>query len=318
MTTETAIQPDATQEDQQQESKEQQQEQRSTPRMDAIEEIAERREEELRKEIGESVESLYTATQNAQIEPEHEPEPVKEEEPKYRVKIDGEEQEVPLSEILRGYQKDSAASRRLEDAARRQKELDEREERLREQEARLSNVPDTQEDEETATDTGAFLDALYEGDREKAEKLLKDLGIGRRTATQEQINPAEVAALVKQQIAVDGAFEMFKRDFQDVLGDPYLVKIADQFLDEARASGTPEAEAIIQAGNKTRDWVKQFAPAPAQSQDTSRADKLHRKEGMTRMPTANAARSGTQAPMDEETYRKSAIDDLMNQRRRGR
>lgn len=309
MTTETAIQLDANQEVQE---PKQDQEVRSS-RMDAMEEIAARREEELRKEIGDEIEQPVEPEEEVREEVEEE---VKEEEPKYRVKIDGEEQEVPLSEILRGYQKDSAASRRLEEASRRQKELDEREDRLREHEARLSNTPETQATQQMAADPGAFLDALYEGDREKAAKLLNDLGIGRQqTATQEQINPSEVAALVKQQIAVDSAFETFKRDFQDVLKDPYLVKIADQFLDEERASGTPEAEAIIQAGKRTQDWVRKFAP-PAQ--DLSRADKLHRKEGMTRMPTANAARSGTQTPVDEDSYRKEAINDLLNKRNLGR
>lgn len=295
MDTETAIQEDATQETQT--------EVQNNPRMDAMEEIAAKREQELRKELGEE------EVVEEQQEEMQEEKPA--EEPKYHVKIDGEEKEIPLTELLRGYQKDSAASRRLEEAARRQKELDEREAALKEAEARLTNPPEPKAPE---VDPSEFLDALYDGDREKAAKLFNDLYSGRKEATQEvkPVDPAEVAALVKQQIAVEGAFETLKRDYQDVLGDPYLVKVADQFLADELANGTPEADAIVKAGQLTRDWVQKFAPKPA---EPSRTEKLHRKEGMTRMPTATAARSGTQQPIDEDAYRKDALSDLVNKRR---
>jgi len=309
MDKEDAIREDA----QETESKDvEQAEQRSNPRMDAMEEIAAKREQAMNEELGITEE----AEQEEPEKPDAKEEP---EEQKYRVKVDGEEMEVPLSEILRGYQKDSAASRRLEEAARRQKELDDREAALN---ARQSAVEQKIEPviESKPVTTEALLDAIYDGNRDEAAKLFAEFAKGREIATPEQIDPTQVAALVKQQIVVEDALDKFAVDYSDVVKDPYLANLADSFLDAELKSGTHRtySEALKAAGDKTRDWVKQIAPQQT-PQDASRAEKLHRKEGMTTMPRSTAARSSTPEPVDEDSYRRSALEDTINRRQhRGR
>lgn len=58
--------------------------------------------------------------------PEPKPEPRR-----YKVKIDGQESEVTDEELVRGYQRASAASKRLEEVAKARKELEERTSRLK-------------------------------------------------------------------------------------------------------------------------------------------------------------------------------------------
>jgi phage/plasmid primase-like uncharacterized protein len=60
---------------------------------------------------------------------------------KVRTKVDGEEGEVSIDEMLREYQKGKTADRRLADLSRRQRELDEREAQLRAQVAPVATPP---------------------------------------------------------------------------------------------------------------------------------------------------------------------------------
>lgn len=103
------------------------------------------------------------------------------------VKIDGEDVELPVSEVIRGYQKDSTASRRLEEAARERQ-------RLEELKATLENGRDGSDDKNSlSTDevdvdeqVSAVMSALVEGDEASAAEALKRIlaqGRGGKAAT---------------------------------------------------------------------------------------------------------------------------------------
>lgn len=97
--------------------------------------------------------------------------------------VDGEVQQVSVAELAKGHQKSAAASRRMQEAAEKRKQLDQRQKELDEREAALSKSVE-QEDppsEDEPNEDGlideqvnAAVEAIIEGDAEKAAAGLKD------------------------------------------------------------------------------------------------------------------------------------------------
>lgn len=197
-----------------------------------------------------------------------------------KTKIDGVEELKPVSDVLRNYQKDAAASKRLEGAAKREKELDEREAKLNELEQKNSK-PSPEGDA-----INQLLDALYGGDRETAALLLKDFGMERESATPDDL-VQKITPQIKAQIEVDLAINEFSNEFKDIAEDPYLEIVTEKFVQEAMADGKPFKEALRTAGLRTRDWVRQKS-----GNSTINQEKLKRKEAMDSVPSLNIKTAG--------------------------
>ena len=224
------------------------------------------------------------------------------------VKVDGEERQMPLAEVLRGYQKDQAASRRLEEVNRRTREIELREAQLlaREQtSAPQPAIPNTPSPTNADAEKG-FLDSLYLGDesktREALTKMMEERWRHDIPATPDLTTLAsQLVPAIKQQIDLESASTAFAKDFQDIVSDPYLAQRADAFLNAELAQGIPLAEAMPKAGRATRDWVKTIAGVPlaeSQPSTTARAEKLARKQAIDN-PPATSVSSAAPAPLAE-------------------
>lgn len=210
-----------------------------------------------------------------------------------RVKIDGEEKDLSEADVIKGFQKDATASKRLEEAARKQKELDARETALTERERQIVAAQQAVKDSPTppAPEGDAvkeFLTAFYEGDEEKTEQALRRLTAGRPPATHEPDLSSIVPAVkdqVKKELEAEKAVTEFTKDYKDIIDDPYLAKVADAFFDAEIKDGKSFSEALKTAGNNTRDWIKKYTPEPAPS---ARQERLSRKESIDNLPVTSA------------------------------
>lgn len=224
-----------------------------------------------------------------------------------RVKIDGEEQEIPENDVIKGFQKDATASKRLEEASRIKKELDARETALAERERQIVAAQAAQAIKDSPTPPAPegdavkeFLTAFYEGDEEKTEQALRRLTAGRPSATPEPDYKSIVPAVkdqVKKELEAEKAVMEFTKDYKDIIDDPYLAKVADTFFDAEIKGGKSFSEALTTAGNNTRDWIKKYAPEPA---STARQERLSRKESIDNLPVTSAV-SGAVSKDEPET-----------------
>jgi len=243
--------------------------QQNDERTDAIEALANQREAEILAESGEQTEEDETAE-----EPIDESEAT--EEPKeqlVKVKIDGEEVELPISEVLKGYQKDATASKRLEQAANERQELDqlraeydakqiEKEEPV--QESNLSNDDEL----ERANKITSALDDLNVGSDEErlaATKALEELFGGRgNTATQEDID-LKISQATQQEVQsrlntqqYEAAQSGFIDDNQDIVSatsdDPFRVNVFNEILREKLNTAETHEQAFKDAGSEFRKW----------------------------------------------------------------
>jgi hypothetical protein len=231
-----------------------------------------------------------------------------------KVKVDGVESEVSIAEMVRSFQKESAATHRLEEASRL---LREAKASTQEQPAPAATpTPATDAKPNVAPGLKEFINAVYEGDEERAAELFGTM-MGGATAKAEAptLNVNEIAAQVEQQIQVKSALAQFGKDFTEIAGNPYLQQIADGYLGEELASGKhPSFNAALTAsGNRVRDWVRdtaaQITPAVA-SPTTTRQEKLERKASVTPIKVA----AGISASASEEKPQ-SASDVIAEMRR---
>lgn len=243
------------------------------------------------------------------------------------VKIDGEEREIDDEELVRGYQKNQTASKRLEEAANRQKELDAREVAIRAEEARIAEqiqkiqtpLSEPQGSEVAVTDEAdydALLNAIYEGDNTKAKKLLGKLQIGGRApaATPQAVDldgiAEKAAAKAAERIAMNSAMEKFQKDYTDIVANPHLAKVADGFLEE-ELRNKPFAEALDEAGKRTREWIAEITPKPKeQTQTPAREAARANKEKVDNLPSQSSVSSSANDDVDE-----SASDVIRNMRK---
>jgi hypothetical protein len=276
------------------------------PRNAYLEQLAQAESQRQLEELGitetdAQIETQATDEKGAEPEPNEQPTPEPEANGKrmVKVKVDGEEIDVPEDEVIRSYQKDSAASKRLEAAAAKMREVEERERALNEREAQLSRQTQAQPDSTEpppSTDDAAqqFLDAMYEGEGDKAKEALKKLLPQGRQETTQQVDVNAIVPTVAQQVRAqierDNALEKFSKDYEDIVSDPYLASVADNFLKAELDANKDKTygEALEEAGKQTRDWLKKLTPTPS----TTRSEILAKKEQIDTVPTTNATSGG--------------------------
>jgi hypothetical protein len=241
----------------------------SSDRQKALEEIYERRSKEISEEDFEEPEGGAVES------------PIWHDggEWKTRIKVDGEEIEVPFDSLRGSHQKDQASQKRFEAAAAKERQLVAREQQINQYVANLNSRPSQQD----ATKEGEVSDvddivekyhsALFEDDAQEAARLLKTLSnSGRGNATQnveevvrraimsyDQSKKAEVEnrQRFEYQKSLEEAVRSFEEDYPDIAESPELRTVADNktvTLTQDNPDWTP-AEIIKAAAEYTRDWA---------------------------------------------------------------
>lgn len=213
------------------------------------------------------------------------------------VKIDGVEMQLPESEVIKGFQKDSAASRRLEEAAQRLKEIEERERRLQEQEqggtpadAQSQGQDDATGGEDADALARKIMDGFVEGNLEEAAQALAQALKGKTPADATPIvDASQVEELIQQQLTANAleadyqkAKEMFDTTFADINQNPRMAQLANSIYLEHLEAGKRPSEAAKLAGDEVRTL---FTPPPQAQQQNSRQE---RKQGIDSITPAAA------------------------------
>jgi hypothetical protein len=227
-----------------------------------------------------------------------------------KVKIDGEEKELPLSEIIKSYQKDSAASRRLEEAAQEWRRIEEERARLQaEAEALKHPKPQQTETQPQNTSQPSVEDArrIYEslmlGDEESGIKALTELltkgrGTEAPTIPVEQV-ASEAAELAQRQIDYKLAMRNFEQKYPDLAKDPDLNRMTVNLVYQTAQTSTTYDEAFEKAATATRDWVRKKVESLGLSVQSPVNERMERKHQLDNLPTASVRQPPKPAPKEE-------------------
>jgi hypothetical protein len=155
---------------------------------------------------------------------------------------------------------------------------------------------------------------MFEGDFDGALHAMDDIGVGRPAPTPTELARTLTPA-VKQQLAVESALEGFQKDFNDIVVDPHLASIADEFLEEeTKVPNQSFAQALTNAGMKTRDWLKQTAgvkPPTGATTTTERTKKLESKASIDNVQALNVTARTTEEPVQTHSQ---IIQEMRKQR----
>ena len=270
-------------------------------------------------------------------------------EPLYTVKVDGQERQVPLSEITASYQMQAAAQNRLNQANVVLGRVRGMEQAAAARAAAPAAPADTPEEpaagESGDIDYTNLVEKLHYADTPEAavafkatvEKIVAGGGGSPDAAA---VTAAQVEARVLERVEWSTALTRFGEDYQDILQDPKVTGIAgsmgralyQQAIQEAHTNGTPRPpyyDIFKEAGDRTREWrnglIRQQAGnsetplmgTPAISLSSGRSA---RKRAAVQPPTprsgvAREAARWDKAPKSDEQRQREGIREI--QRGRG-
>ena len=286
-----------------------------TERERALEAIASSRTALIEEETGQSLTDTQMAKQLA--EPVADPEPAKEPEvQKIKVKVDGVEQEVDVDTLVRTFQKNSAADRRLEEATRLLREAEERAAQAEAAPAKEQESGQTPED--LRNEAATIIDKMYDGDKDAAadaliQLLAKAKGGDQPTRTPVEVDEGAITNRVLERMAVQTAFDKVKTDYPEIISNKDLEILAALKIDRAVAQGTPRAQAMLEAADEIYKTIGKV-PVGRQQEPVANARKDN-KARLDNIPTATASAAPAESPA--ENLSPSAVIAEMARKRLG-
>lgn len=250
-----------------------------------------------------------------------------------KIKVDGVEREVPLSELVRTAQKHEAADKRLAEATRL---LQEAETKRREAEApqQAQPAPAAQAPEQAKPDSSdkvrqdreqkakEFLEAMFHGDEDRATQILAGLmpesPPPQETATKAP-DPEELAAQVEASLERRSALKQFASAYPEVLKDTDLAALADMKLARRLAQGEPFSQALMSIGEELYTKTGLKTPVAA-TQETppaapSQTERVERKKAADPVRGRSASTASTQEAPPSPS---DVIKQMQEARMRGR
>ncbi|MEN6440937.1 MAG: hypothetical protein ABFD97_20395 [Syntrophobacter sp.] len=242
-------------------------------------------------------------------------------EPKEKLVIDGQEQEVPLSKILdagkRALQKDLAADKRLEEATKL----------LRRAEEIASQVPpgkgaqstdDPPKSDADKTQLRELLKAIRYGNDDEAETAFEKAIGGAGSAKSPDVN--EILTTVETRLAGKTILSKFAQPadqggFADIDADPDLKLLAARKVDDLIRSGKSALEwsTYEEAGNYVRGKFGKAPTALAEQSNNALEEKAKRKGRIDNIPSAGGRVPKTPTPDDDQP--KSTQDVILEMKR---
>lgn len=231
---------------------------------------------------------------------------------KFRMRIDGEDRDVDAEKAIRQIQKGEAADKRLADATRLLEEAKHINATARMQQQAPAPAPAPAVDRKAMKKN--LLDALFQGDEEKADAALDAFleSTGRQEPT---LDRGALAADVKKQLDIDSALSVFASKYQTIATDTYLAAKADTLLRQKMDEGLSLGQALDESGQETLDWVRGIAgvskeKAPPTTEKMT--ERLSRKSAATDDVVGTGLKLVTKEP--EPQTRMSVIEEMRRAR----
>ena len=263
--------------------------------------------------------------------------PTKYNDTKVRVKVDGEEKDLTLADVVASYQKGEAASRRLTEATNQAKmiiaDATKAAEELKNAAALQNTAPGetaNADDKKTAIKAKyvALSEAQFTGDTNKAADIQMEIDEMRGTSqgTAQTFDTSkiveELTPRIKQQVTLESAYEDFATDYSEIVSNPALNGMAVSEFQRLVAGGKDVRTAFKESGEYVRTEVKKIAGTygmtEANQQSTAANDKLARKEKAS-AETAITAASGVKTATTEvkPQSRQDVLDEMTRARGKG-
>lgn len=230
----------------------------------------------------------------------------------FKVKVDGVEQEVSAEDLIRSYQKNLAADRRLEEATRILRDA--------EQLAAQQQVAEPEQPQGNLREEAAeMMSKLYDGDQEAAAEALVNLLAktkgGDQPTRRQEVDADVLAEQVLERMAFNSAVERVKSDYPDLVADSNLEQLVVMQSTNLVSSGVPRAEALLSVAESL---YKSLGKTPTGRQQDTPKPKSARQENKDRLDNVpSASATATSMPVKSEEPDQSALIREVARRRIG-
>lgn len=244
-----------------------------------------------------------------------------------RIKVDGEEREVALADVVRTAQKHEAADARLQEASRLL-------ENARAQAQQAQQQAQSQQKEQPTTDNAQkarndreqrakeLIEAMFHGDEKQAAQVISELLHNDLPAkdgvNHQQPDAEQIAQQVEESLARRNALREFATVYPEVLKDPDLATLADMKLARRISQGEAFSQALMQVGDEiyTKTGLKTSATTQAnQASIPTQTERVERKRQTDFVRSRSASTASTQ---DKPESAADIVQGMVNQRARGR
>ena len=226
-----------------------------------------------------------------------------------RMKINGEEREIPAEQVKAMLQKELSGDLKLQEASERQRGLQEYEQKLRAEGVRLQSLATSQPpvgaDEGLREKAGTIIDELVEGDPEIAKDALAEVFKGRQEPTLDTNEVADKAykraleTLDERDRENDRqkGVETLNSDYAHIMQDANLRNMTNDFTKEImRQEPTlSPSDVLVKAAKKTDSWISSLRGENSQNEPTS-----DRKIDKSTLKTIPSGRSAAHVPPKKE------------------
>lgn len=239
-----------------------------------------------------------------------------------RIKVDGEEREVALADVVRTAQKHEAADARLQEASRLL-------ENARAQAQQAQQQAQSQQMEQPTTDNAQkarndreqqakeLIEAMFHGDEKQAAQVISEL-LHNDLPAKDGVNAEQIAQQVEESLARRNALREFATVYPEVLKDPDLATLADMKLARRISQGEAFSQALMQVGDEiyTKTGLKTSATTQAnQASIPTQTERVERKRQTDFVRSRSTSSASTQ---DKPESAADIVQGMMNQRARGR
>lgn len=222
-----------------------------------------------------------------------------------KVKVDGEEREVPIDEVVSSYQKQAYANKVMGEAAKRLKEVEEREAQLKLQQESGDDTHDDEGDDDLTSTAQKIIDGLIEGDVESATAVLAEALRRGKEPKAETVDPAKFREVAKEILAEEEleadynkARDMFQRDYKVVNDDPNLAAICNIRYQQEIEKGLKPTEAAKIAGDATLEWLERTTGRKDQGISRQELKRKLTTITPTSVGSSGVGDTGAQSPRD--------------------
>ena len=243
-----------------------------------------------------------------------------------QARVDGDDVHIPYHEVLAQYQKNSAADKRLQEAAERQQELRDYEVQLDAYRANLeaqSSQPPSGADalSPSVTDAntddlyGQYHEALFQGDETKANAMLRQIRAAERPV-QPEIDVNSIIERTKAEMREEEttaranayesrrqeAVEKFRSEYPEIAEDPGLLAVADRRSAELyNTDPTRDPWDIMQeCAEHAREWL--FNYVDVLGGEGGKNNRSERKQGLEDEVTPRNVRASIGEDSPTQTY----------------
>lgn len=246
--------------------------------------------------------------------------------------VDGVEKQVPRDQVyehgIRALQKESAADKRLAEAAEKMKAATEYERRVQQQvesQLRTQQKKDNdgeplskKQDEEIRAKARKIIDKILDGNEDEAAAALAEAMSGRGNSTpsiDQNTLAKEVAQKVQRDMDAQAGIAALNEQYAHIAQDTQLWNMADQETLKVQAEHPDwkPSKVILEAAKRVDSWVKSVGGGQTKSSDTpAPTGKQERKRTTEKLRTAASAK----VPAEPEKRPPTRSEVVANMRKR--